>query len=103
MVENIYEEVFVKEKVVFLGVDDLYLKLDQIRQGYLNMSKNFQQIYKWYFFYQLCLLHKADYLKSAFWEFLNCSDEMYEIKREIVNNEYEYFDFRRKNLFKSKN
>lgn len=103
MSNNVYEEIFLKEKIVFLDVDDLFRRIKEIRQGYLLLEKGVQIVYKWYFFFQLSLLHKADYLKSAMWTYIT-SDEEFSINNYIkVIEKYEIFDERRNNLFKSKN
>lgn len=103
MSNNVYEEVFLKEKIVFLDVDDLFRRIKDIRHGYLSLEIGEQVVYKWYFFFQLSLLHKADYLKSAMWTYIT-SDEEFSVNNYIkVIEKYEVFDERRNNLFKSKN
>jgi hypothetical protein len=98
MGKDVYEEIFLKEKIVFLDVDDLYRRIKDIRKGYLSLEKGVQRVYKWYFFFQLSI-GRADDLKSAMWSFINCENE--EIYYENVVKEYEEFDERRKKLFKS--
>jgi hypothetical protein len=52
----------------FSTVEELYERKDEIKFRYQKMDSNTQRIYKWYFFYQLCLL---DYkLKSLMWDYI---------------------------------
>lgn len=52
----------------FLTVEELYEKRDEIKKKYQKSDKNVQKIYKWYFFYQLCVLD--DKLKSLLWDYI---------------------------------
>ena len=100
---NVYEDIFVYKKLTFVGVDDLYKKIKKIRERYIELDKDIKIVYKWYFFCELCLLHKADYLKSAMWTYINSNDESCENNYEKVVEKYGEFCDRRNNLFKSKN
>lgn len=52
----------------FDSVEGLFDRKDEIKSKFQKMDKNTQRIYKWYFFYQLCLL---DYeLKSLLWDYI---------------------------------
>lgn len=52
----------------FSTVEELYERKDEIKFKYQKMDENIQRVYKWYFFYQLCLL---DYkLKSLMWDYI---------------------------------
>ena len=97
MTKDVYEEIFLKEKIVFLDVDDLYRRIKEIRQGYLSLEKGVKRVYKWYFFFQLSI-GRADNLKSAMWSFINAENE--ENYYENVVKEYQEFDERRKRMFK---
>lgn len=102
MTKDVYEEIFLEKKVVFLDVDDLFRRIKSIREGYLSLEKGVQRVYKWYFFYQLCILHKADYLKSSMWNYLNTCDEISDNIYEQVISDYSYFDDLRNSLFRRK-
>lgn len=102
MEKDIYEEIFLNKGLAFIGVDDLYRNIKQVRIGYLSLEKGVQNVYKWYFFYQLCIAKDVG-LKSAMWTFINCSDEASDNNYAQVVEKYTLFDERRNNLFKSKN
>ena len=103
MINNVYEDIFIYNGLTFDGVDELYKKIKKIRLRYIELDKDIKIVYKWYFFCELALLHKADYLKSAMWTYIAGSDESSKINYEKVIEKYEIFNERRNNLFKSKN
>ena len=48
--------------------EDLYERRAEIRDKFREKDKNIKQLYKWYFFYQLCCM---DYdFKSAMWDYM---------------------------------
>lgn len=98
MTKDVYEEIFIKEQIVFLDIDDLYKRIKEIRRGYLSLEKGVQRVYKWYFFCQLSL-GRAEKLKSAMWTFINSDNE--EINYKIVVDVYNEWDEKRKKMFKS--
>ena len=56
------------EGMEFLTVEELYEKREFIREKYKILGKNEQRVYKWYFFYQLCIV---DYeFKSTMWDYV---------------------------------
>lgn len=72
----------------FQTVEELFEKKEEIRRKYQEKDKNVQRIYKWYYFYQLCLL---DYeLKSLMWDYI-CGIEGCELPLRLA-----YLDFKRK-------
>lgn len=74
--------------IEFDSVEGLFDRKDEIRSKFQKMDKNTQRIYKWYFFYQLCLL---DYeLKSLLWDYL-CGIEGCELPLRLA-----YMDFKNK-------
>lgn len=74
--------------IEFDSVEGLFDRKDEIRSKFQKMDKNTQRIYKWYFFYQLCLL---DYeLKSLLWDYL-CGIEGCELPLKLA-----YMDFKKK-------
>ena len=56
------------EGMRFIGIDDLFLIKSEIRRRFRELNKEHQEIYKWYFFYQLCLLKNP--LKSMMWNYV---------------------------------
>ena len=74
--------------IEFDSVEGLFDRKDEIKSKFQKMDKNTQRIYKWYFFYQLCLL---DYeLKSLLWDYL-CGIEGCELPLRLA-----YMDFKKK-------
>lgn len=72
----------------FSTVEELYEKKDFIRDKYQKLEYNTKRIYKWYYFYQLCLL---DYeLKSLMWDYI-CGIQEAELHLRLA-----YMDFKRK-------
>lgn len=59
--------------MLFLTPNDLYNKIDDIKQRYYELDKDYKNIYKWFFFYQLCLLKdtKDNPVKSNLWSYIN--------------------------------
>lgn len=57
------------EKIMFLDIDDLFDDRENIRKEYNKLDYETKVIYKWYFYYQLCLLKNP--LKSTMWDYLN--------------------------------
>jgi hypothetical protein len=60
-------------KLYFLDVDDFYDNVEYIKSIYKGLDYMEKNIYKWYFYYQLCLVKdkKNNPLKSIFWDYLN--------------------------------
>ncbi len=72
----------------FSTIEELYEKKDFIREKYSKLDYNTGRIYKWYYFYQLCLL---DYeLKSLMWDYI-CG-----VTEEDLHLRLAYMDFKRK-------
>lgn len=83
--------------LMFRDVDDLYSKKMQIREKYQLLDYSTKQIYKWYFYYQLCLLKNP--LKRLLWDFINASNDL-SIQLEL-STEYKKFCERRKRIYPS--
>ena len=60
--------------LMFKDVDDLYARKMEIREKYASLDYPTKQIYKWFFYYQLCLLRNP--LKRLLWDFINGSKEL---------------------------
>ena len=70
---NVLDNFMLKiDHITFENIDDLYSRRDKIRNNYAILDFNEKQIYKWYFFYQLCLLKNP--LKKIAWEYVNGAD-----------------------------
>ena len=81
LVENI-------RQIEFSTIEELYEKKEEIRDKYQALDYNTRRIYKWYYFYQLCLL---DYeLKSLMWDYI-CGITDVDLHLRLA-----YMDFKRK-------
>ena len=81
--------------LMFKDVDDLYSKKIKIREKYAILDYPTKQIYKWFFYYQLCLLRNP--LKRLLWEFISGSNELL-IQLELTQ-EYKKFCEKRNKIY----
>jgi len=72
---------------MFKDIDDLYNKKLEIREKYALLDYPTKQIYKWFFYYQLCLLKNP--LKRLLWEYISGINDI----SVFVNLTYEYKKF----------
>lgn len=68
----------------FVSFDEVYENKDEFRKEVLMLDDDTLEIYKWYFYHQLCLMtSKRAYLKELLWEYL-CSDHIcLDLKMEL--------------------
>lgn len=66
----------------FISTEEAFMKIKYIRQEYLTLSNEYKELYKWYFFYQLCLLKNP--LKSLMWDYITGRDNYEELKKEYI-------------------
>ena len=66
----------------FVNADDLYVKKAIIKEKYKQLNYEEKEMYKWYFFYQLCILKNP--LKTLFWNYINSKSD----KTKKLNEEY---------------
>lgn len=74
MEENKIVDVFMNKikGMRFVDADDFFRKKDSIREKYRELTKDFKEMYKWYFYHQLCLLRQKQFrLKDLMWLYLN--------------------------------
>ena len=72
--------------LTFKNVDDLFARKMEIREKYAELDYPTKQIYKWFFYYQLCLLRNP--LKRLLWDFINGSEDLkilWELSKEYRN------------------
>lgn len=67
----------------FLGVDEFYVKKAYIKRKFEKMEHDDRELYKWYFFYQLCLLKNP--LKSLCWDYLEGKCNIDDLTKEYIN------------------
>ena len=60
------------EHIRFENVDELFVRKAIIRQDYLELEPKIKELYKWYFFYQMCMIKNP--LKELLWDYLNDKD-----------------------------
>ena len=96
---NIIDEFMIKiDNIRFLNIDECYQNRQYIKENFQKLNDNEKEMYKWYFFYQLCLLKNP--LKSLMWDYLHTDN--YKVSIEL-NYEYAKFCERRNNLKFDKN
>lgn len=67
----------------FADIDEAYDKKDLIREKYSKMTNDMKEMYKWYFFFQLCLLKNP--LKSLMWDYICGYDSFLDLRAEYIN------------------
>ena len=73
-----------------------FKKKDVIREKYRELNEDFREMYKWYFYHQLCLLRQKQFkLKDLMWLYLN--DEPIDFE---LSNEYHIFCEKRNIMYK---
>ena len=79
----------------FTEVDEFYKRKDEIKEKYQELDNETKEIYKWYFYFQLCLLKNP--LKEMLWTFLNMNCDIYFIAE--MSNEYRLFCRKRNQMY----
>ena len=75
----------------FDDITDLFERKEEIKEKYLRMPLDYKELYKWYYFYQLCILNYS--LKSIMWTYLNNETYSSEINMDLA---LEYSKFLKK-------
>lgn len=57
------------DELRFDTIDELFIKKTFVRDKYLELDTNIQELYKWYYYYQLCILRNP--LKDLMWDYIN--------------------------------
>lgn len=95
MNNRIIEEFMLRIKDMrFETVDELFIKKNKIRSKFETLDIDSKEIYKWYFFFQLCLLKNP--LKALMWDYICGRDNLLEL-----NHEYILFCNRRDRIYTS--
>ena len=81
----------------FTEVDEFYKRKDEIKEKYQELDDETKEIYKWYFYFQFCLLKNP--LKEMFWTFLNMNCDIYFMAD--MSNEYRLFCRKRNKMYES--
>ena len=64
----------------FIDTDECYECRDFLREKYALLTRDERKIYKWYFFYQLCILKYP--LKNALWCYICGEDNQDKLEEE---------------------
>ena len=81
--------------LIFKDVDDLYARKMQIREKFATLDYPTKQIYKWFFYYELCMLKNP--LKRLLWDFI-CGSKELKMQLELPK-EYHKFCKKRKRIY----
>lgn len=65
-----YDERFLKDivGVDFFDMEDLFKNRKLIRRNYQRLTRDYKRVYKWYFYFKLCLIKNP--LKDLMWSYL---------------------------------
>ena len=80
------------EDMRFTEVDDFFKRKEYIKYKYQELDKSTKEVYKWYFYFQFCLLKNP--LKELLWNYLNGEEDLFFISE--LNNQYRIFCNKRK-------
>jgi hypothetical protein len=81
--------------LTFKDVDDLYARKMQIREKFATLDYQTKEIYKWFFYYELCMLKNP--LKRLLWDFI-CGSKELSMQLELPK-EYRKFCEKRKRIY----
>ena len=69
--------------VTFQSIDEVYNNKEKFRDIVCSFDEETLEVYKWYFYHQLCLLNrKRDRLKDYMWEYLVGKDVLPDLTKE---------------------
>lgn len=81
-------------KISFLSIDEIYKMRKYARKVYATFDDDTKEVYKWYFYHQLCLLgNKRTDLKDYMWLYI-CGQNV----SQCLNKEYAKFCKSRKKM-----
>lgn len=65
-----YDERFLRDivGVDFFDMEDLFNNRKLIRRNYQMLTKDYKRVYKWYFYFKLCLIKNP--LKDLMWSYI---------------------------------
>lgn len=96
MKENVMD-LFMKNisDIRFETVEELFNKKKYIRENYQKLDRNCQEIYKWYFFAQLCVVRRLQ-LKRAFWYYINSDGEDFGTNKYVFDEYHKFIQEKRR-------
>jgi len=74
--------------ITFTSFQEAYDKKDEIKEKYAKLNLDAKEVYKWYFYHQLCLMtNKKMCLKDCLWSYIVGKDNI----EEKLEEEYGKF------------
>lgn len=80
-----YVDSFLEEivGVDFFDMEDLFKNRELIRKNYQSLTKDYKRVYKWYFYFKLCLIKNP--LKDLMWSYIvGCDGSESELISEYI-------------------
>ena len=72
--------------IAFTSFQEAYDKKDEIKEKYAKLNLDAKEVYKWYFYHQLCLMtNKKMCLKDCLWSYIVGKDNIEEKLEEEYN------------------
>ena len=82
--------------ISFVSVDEIYNMKDKAREIYADLSMDAKEVYKWYYYHQLCILStRKSKLKDYMWLYI-CGKP---IDGNKLEEEYEKFCNKRSKIY----
>lgn len=78
--EQFLEEI---SDIRFVDVDELFVKKTFIRKKYNEKDFSTKEVYKWYFYFQLCLIKNP--LKQLLWSYINGENNITDLNIAYIN------------------
>lgn len=71
-------------KISFSSFDEIYEKKDKAREMYKNFDQDTKEVYKWYYYHQLCIMKcsKKEPLKDYLWLYIAGVNNLSVLKKE---------------------
>lgn len=84
--------------ISFVSFDEIYNKRDFARKTYATFDQDTKEVYKWYYYHQLCLMtNKKMPLKDYLWLYIAGRDN---IKKELKKEYTKFYKKREKIISK---
>ena len=84
-------------EISFISFQDAYDMKDKIREKYSKLNSDAKEVYKWYYYHQLCLMtNKKMCLKDCLWSYIVGKDNIQAKLTEEYNKFNKIIDKRKK-------
>lgn len=83
-------------EISFISFDEIYEMRAKARKLYQKFDYDTKEIYKWYYYHQLCIMKscKKEPLKDYLWLYISGREDM----EEVLTKEYDKFSKKRQNI-----